>query len=83
MGLEAKKYFKKNPPNLMSMAYSVMFYTIFSGLTAYIPVVYIPLAAAEAIFMSSGLLVSLIVFGFLTESSTKWIEVCVTAFFFI
>ena len=61
----------------MSMAYSGMSCIIFSGLTAYIPVVYIPLAAAEAIFMSSGLLVSLIVFGFLTESSTKWIEVCV------
>ena len=51
-------------------------YTIWA-LTAYVPPVYIPLAAVEALFQSTALVSSLLVFELLLKSETKWVEVSI------
>ncbi len=47
----------------------------FLTLASYIPPVYIPMAAVEALDLSTGLLSSLLIFGIFLRSETKWVEV--------
>ncbi len=53
----------------------------FWALTAFVPPVYIPLAAVEAIFLSTALVSSLLVFGLFLRSETKWAEVSIRSDF--
>ncbi len=60
--------------NIKSLVAYCMCCTI-SALAIYISVVYIPLATAQAIFLCSGLIMTLIAFGCFIGNTSKWIEV--------